>query len=102
MSAGGYKINNKQGIHFVTFAVVEWVDVFTRKQYRDILLESLRYCQKYKGLQLYAWCIMTNHLHLVVAATNNDPSNILRDFKRFTAKALIRAITENPAESRKN
>jgi putative transposase len=102
MSAGGYKIDNKQGIYFVTFAVVEWIDVFSRKEYRDILLESLRYCQEYKGLQIYAWCIMTNHLHLVVATANNETSNVLRDFKKFTAKKLIRAIRENPAESRKN
>jgi len=31
MSDGGYKIRNKQAAHFVTFDVVEWVDVFTRK-----------------------------------------------------------------------
>ena len=101
MAAGGYKISNKAGIHFVTFAVVEWVDVFTNKQYRDILLESLRYCQKYKGLQIYGWCIMSNHVHLVVAAANNDTSEILRDFKKFTAREIIRAIRENPTESRK-
>lgn len=42
MSDGGYKIRDKEGVHFVTFAVVEWVDVFTRKEYRDILLDSRR------------------------------------------------------------
>jgi hypothetical protein len=42
----GYKIRNKEGIHFITFAVVEWIDVFTRKAYRDIVLESIRYCQQ--------------------------------------------------------
>jgi REP element-mobilizing transposase RayT len=62
MSDGGYKIRNKEGIHFITFAVVEWVDVFTRKEYRDIVLDSVRYCQKEKGLILYAWCIMSNHV----------------------------------------
>ena len=52
MSEGGYKIRNQSAIHFVTFAVVEWVDVFTRKDYRDIILESIRFCQKEKGLPL--------------------------------------------------
>jgi putative transposase len=47
MSEGGYKIRNEAGIHFVTFAVVEWVDVFTRKEYRDIVLDSISYCQSY-------------------------------------------------------
>jgi putative transposase len=56
MSIGGYKIRSKEGIHFITFAIVQWIDVFTRKEYRDIVLDSIKYCQKEKGLQLYAWC----------------------------------------------
>ncbi len=98
---GGYKIRNKEGIHFITFAVVEWVDVFTRKEYRDIVLESIRYCQAEKGLVLYAWCLMSNHIHMVVAAKSNDTSEILRDFKKFTSKKIIKAIQENKKESRR-
>ena len=102
MSIGGYKIRNKQEIHFITFAVVEWVDVFTRKQYRDIVLDSLRYCQKEKGLLLYAWCIMSNHVHLMAAAKEANLSAILRDFKKFTSKQIIAAIQNNERESRKD
>lgn len=102
MSERGYKIRNKEGIHFITFAVVEWVDVFTRKEYRDVLVESLRYCQKERGLQIYSWCIMSNHVHLVVSAKNNDTSEILRDFKKFTSKEIIKAIAVNPVESRRD
>jgi REP element-mobilizing transposase RayT len=92
MSTGGYKIINKVSIHFISFAVVEWVDVFTRKEYKDILLDSIRYCQKEKGLILYAWCIMSNHVHMMIATENNDPGEIIRDFKKFTAKKIIAAI----------
>ncbi len=102
MSDGGYKIRNKEGVHFVTFAVVDWVDVFTRQMYCDIVVESLRYCQNEKGLLLHAWCIMSNHIHLAISATNNNPSDILRDFKKFTAKKIIEAIKNNPKESRKD
>lgn len=102
MSAGGYKIRNQSAVHFITFAVVEWVDVFTRKQYRDILLDSLKFCQAEKGLKLYAWCIMSNHIHLILAANNSNLSDLLRDFKKFTAKQLIKAIGENKQESRKD
>lgn len=56
----GYKIRNKEGIHFITFAVVEWIVVFTRKAYRDIVLESIRYCQKETSLELYCWCLLSN------------------------------------------
>lgn len=102
MPTSGYQIRNKEGIHFITFAVVEWVDVFTRKEYRDILLESLRYCQRERGLVIYCWCVMSNHIHLIVSARNNDTSEILRDFKKFTAKEIIGAIEESKTESRKH
>jgi putative transposase len=102
MSIGGYKIRNKEGIHFITFAVVEWVDVFTRKDYRDIIIESIRHCQKEKGLLLHAWCLMSNHIHLVISAEKNDAGDILRDFKKFTSKQIIKAITEHTGESRKD
>ncbi len=83
MSEGGYKIRNQSAVHFITFAEVEWVDVFTRKQYRDILLDSIRFCQSEKELRLQSWCIMSNHLHLIVSAKENNLSAVLRDFKKF-------------------
>ena len=61
------------------------VDVFTRKDYRDIVIESIKHCQDKKGLILHAWCIMSNHLHLIVSAKNKDLSDILRDFKKLPA-----------------
>ena len=101
MSEGGYKIRNQAAIHFITFAVVGWVDVFTRKDYRDIILDSLRFCQKEKGLLLHSWCIMSNHLHLILSAREENLSDLLRDFKKYTAKQIFTAIDNNPKESRK-
>ncbi len=101
MSEFGYKIRNKEGIYFVTFAVVEWIDVFTRKDYQQIIIDSLNYCQKEKGLVIYAWCLMTNHIHLIISSKNNNLSDILRDFKKYTSKNILNAILNNDTESRK-
>src|SRR5690349_3176263 len=101
MEQGGYKIRNQSAIHFVTFAVVEWIDVFTRKDYRNILLDSIRYCQAEKGMLLHCWCLMSNHLHFMLSSKNHDLSGLLRDFKKFTSKEIISAIERNSAESRK-
>jgi putative transposase len=87
-------------MYFITFATVGWIDVFTRKHYRDLLLANLRYCQQHKGLVIYAWCILSNHVHLVVAAKEYNLSDILREFKSYTAKLLITAL-QQPGESRK-
>lgn len=97
-----YKFHNKQGLYFVSFAVIEWLDVFTRNEYKDILIESLEFCQQHKGMQIVAWCVMTNHMHLVFRGIAEEhPSKLLGDFKRFTSKAIVKAIQTNPRESRK-
>jgi len=89
------------GLFFVTLTVVGWIDVFIRREYCDCLAQNLRYSQEKKGLQLYAYCIMSSHIHLIAAAENTILSNILRDFKSYTAKQLLQLITDNPQESRK-
>ncbi|WP_346432214.1 hypothetical protein [Flavobacterium acetivorans] len=51
-----YKFHNPEGLYFISFAVVAWLDVFTRNEYKDLFLESLIFCQKSKGLEIHAWC----------------------------------------------
>jgi putative transposase len=96
-----YVIRDRGAAHFVTFTVHQWVDVFTRSIYSGILLESLRYCQDNKGLEVFAWVVMSNHCHLIVRAKNENLPDVIRDFRKFTAKNIFKAIQENPSESRK-
>ena len=98
-----YKFHNSEGIYFVSFAVVEWIDVFVRKEYKDILLKNLAYCQKEKGMEIYAWCIMGNHMHFIFRSTQGiKPETLLGYFKRFTSRILVKAICSNSHESRKD
>ena len=90
-----YKIRDSLQLYFVSFATVNWIDVFIRRLYNDIFVDSLCYCQQHKGLEIYAWCLMTNHAHLIISSEADNLSSILRDLKRHTAKALLRAIEEN-------
>jgi REP element-mobilizing transposase RayT len=55
-----------ENIYFLTPTVVEWIDVFTKWEYFEILADSLKYCIKNKGLVLYEYVFMTNHIHLIV------------------------------------
>ena len=66
-----YKFDDIEGVYFVTSTVVDWIDVFTRDIYRDILLDSIRFCQKNQNLQLHAWVLMPNHFHLICSFINN-------------------------------
>jgi putative transposase len=100
MSAESYYIKDQQATYFLTFTVQAWVDVFTRSTNRMDIVNSLNYCVEEKGLHIYAWCLMSDHLHLVCRADENL-STIIRDFKKFTTKKIINRIQTEP-ESRRD
>ena len=90
-------------MHFISFATIEWIDVFTRPLYKEVTIESLKYCQNNKGMTLYAWCLMTNHVHLIISSDgSNKQEDIIQDFKKYTAKRCLELIEGNTSESRKN
>ena len=95
-----YKIREQQGLNYLTLTVVGWIDIFSRKRYRDIILDSLRYCREHKGLHVVGWVIMSNHLHLIVFTETLELSHVLRDFKKFTAFKILESINKEP-ESRR-
>ena len=97
----GYQIDDPAETYFLTFTVVEWVDIFSRKIYRDILLDSLTFCRQEKGLQIWGYTIMTNHMHCILRARDGNLPDIIHDFKRYTASKIIQTIDEI-AESRKD
>ncbi len=96
-----YKFYNPDGIYFVTSTITEWVDLFTRSDYCNVVIDSLKYCQKNKGLVIHAWCIMPSHLHMIISSNSESLlSETLRDFKRFTSVEIVKTI-EIINESRK-
>jgi len=96
-----YKFKEKSGAYFISFATVYWIDVFVRDSYCCCITESLDYCRKNKGMEVYGYCIMPSHIHMIFRSALNDPSGLIRDFKGFTSRKLLKIIAENPRESRK-
>ena len=88
-------------LYYVTLTIVGWIDVFTRKEYVYEIIKNIKYCQQNKGLELFAWVVMSNHMHLIARVNNGTLGELLRDFKSFTAKEIIKMIEENQQESRK-
>lgn len=93
---------NYDAIFFVTLTVVSWVDVFTRRSYCEELVKNIQYCQQQKGLELYAYVIMTNHMHWIAGQTEGKLNDLLRDFKSYSAKQLLSMIYNDPIESRRD
>ena len=72
-----YKFFNKYKPYFVSYAVIDWIDVFTRNVYKNVMLDSWNYCMKNKGLKIHSWCIMTNHVRMIVSSKQEELSNII-------------------------
>jgi putative transposase len=97
-----HRIYDQQGINYLTLTTVGWIDAFTRRRYKDILIQSLQYCQTHKGLNIIGYVIMSNHIHLIAYTTEgSNLSDVLRDFKKYTAKQIIASI-QNESESRRD
>ena len=91
MSGDKYIIRDQNAMHFLTFTVIDWVDVFSRKEYKLELVESMNYCVREKGLSIYGWVIMSNHMHVIWQAKEGySLSAIIRDYKKFTAKRITK------------
>ena len=92
-----YRFGDSEYAHFVTFAVVNWIDALSRPLYKDIIIESLKYCINEKGLRLHAWVIMSNHVHLIASADAGIKlQDIVRDLKKYSSNQIEQAIRENP------
>ncbi len=87
--------------YFLTLTVVGWTDFFIRQEYRQQIFENLQFCQENKGLEVYCYCLMTSHLHLIAIGRDLPINEIMRSLKSFSGKFLLRSMRENPQESRK-
>ena len=96
-----YKFHDSDKLYFISFATVNWIDVFVREEYMKIVLDSWKFCQEKKGLEIYGWCIMPSHVHMIIGSNKNKLEDIVRDMKSYTSTALRKSIKENIQESRK-
>lgn len=96
-----YKFGGNDKLYFVTYTVINWIDVFIRDEYRQVLFDSWAYCKQHKGLEIYAYCIMTSHVHMIIGSNNKPIADIIRDMKSFTSTQMRKAIENHEGESRK-
>jgi REP element-mobilizing transposase RayT len=96
-----YKFGDNDKLYFISYSVVYWIDLFIRKEYKDILIESWKYCQKEKDLEIYSWCIMSSHAHMIIGSKNRELDKIVGEMKSYTSRNLRKAIEEHNGESRK-
>ena len=92
----------KQACYFLTFNTVDWVDIFIRPVYKQIIVHSLNHFIDQKGVTVYSWCLMTNHLHLMIQPRENcSVAEVEKDFKTFTTNKILQAIDTEPEVRKK-
>ncbi|GJM64025.1 REP-associated tyrosine transposase [Persicobacter diffluens] len=97
-----YQIVNDEYFYFLTFTTVYWLDIFSREIYSQILIDSLRYCQREKGLKIGAFCVMPSHVHFIWGCQEQGTlSGIIRDFKKYTSNRILKEIQLHPQERRR-
>jgi putative transposase len=99
-----YRIGDQRHAHFVTFTVVHWLDFFIRDEYKNVFIKSIQYCQQHKGLEVYGYCIMTSHVHMILRAGEKALlEQVIRDLKSYTSKCFHDLLLDkgNNYESRK-
>ena len=94
-----YKFHNNDKLYFISFATVNWIDVFIREEYMQVIIDSWKHCQEKKGLQIYGWCLMTSHVHMIIGTTGKDLDEIVGEMKSYTSTQFKKSIKDHPQES---
>ena len=87
-------------LYFLTLTVAGWIDLFSREIYKEIIINNLRYCREKEGLEVFAYVIMSNHLHLVCRRKDKDLKELIGRFKSYTSKLFLNEIRFGRFESR--
>jgi REP element-mobilizing transposase RayT len=96
-----YKATTIGEVYFITITAVGWIDIFTRLRQKYVIIDALKHCQQKRGLEIYAYCLMPSHLHMLCKASEKESlAEVMRDFKKFTAKKIVQTVVEHP-ESRR-
>ena len=101
MNSKAYQITDPNGLYFATFTIVDWVDVFSRQSYRDVLIENLNFYHDQRGLRTFGYVVMTNHMHVLLQQPEGNLSATIRDFKKMTARTIADLVQTEP-ESRRD
>lgn len=93
MKRGRRLTNNQAFAYFITTTLSGFVELFNQDGYAEIVIRNLNFYREKFEFKLLAYVIMPQHLHLIIMpGSNGDISEIMRDFKKHTAKEIIQLL----------
>lgn len=97
-----YTFSDNSKMYFVTFTVIGWIDIFIRDEYRKIFYDSIKYSREHKGLEVYGYCLMTSHVHMIIGTETGNLSSIVGGLKSFISWSIRKELEAGDYESRKD
>jgi putative transposase len=92
-------MNSEYTVHaaqYFTATIYEWQGILTEESHKDIIIDSLQYLVNHKRIELNAFVIMSNHIHLIwQALTGFTPSGVQASFMKYTAQQIKRSLMKN-------
>jgi REP element-mobilizing transposase RayT len=97
MARNRYQIFEDHYPHFFTSTVINWIPLFSSPPIVQIILDSLQFLQEQNRLQIYAYVVMENHLHVI--ASSEHLAKEIGNFRSFTARQIIDYLQERKAQN---
>ena len=81
---------------YFSATIHEWQPVLKDDRHKDIIIDSLQYLVRDKRIELNAFVIMSNHIHLIWQALPGfTPSGVQASFMKYTAQQIKRSLIKN-------
>ncbi len=75
---------------FITITNYNWIPLLKNDYHKDIVIESLKKRIELEQVNIYAFVIMPNHMHLIWQLHDGiHNNNFQRDFLKFTARSIL-------------
>ena len=95
MKRGRRLTNNQAFAYFTTTTLSGFVELFNQDEYAQIVIRNLDFYREKFEFELLAYVILPQHLHLIILpGSKGDISDIMRDFKKHTAKEIVELLEE--------
>lgn len=73
--------------YFITCSIMFGLPIFSNPQAAQMVMENLRFLQQHRGVTIYAYVVMENHLHAILQG--EDLARKISQFKSYTARKII-------------
>jgi putative transposase len=89
----------KEHANYFTATCLEWTPVLIDDRFKQIIIDSLKYLTDAHRIDVYAFCIMNNHMHIIWQMLgDNKAEDVQRDFLKFTSQQILKVLRNEKSD----